>query len=78
MKNVFLLGLLALAACSATKPIDPPGQVPPGAAQAPGDRAPASTSDSWTTQGGPASPGSPSQGTTITSGTMEAKDGGTK
>lgn len=66
MKNAILFSLVVLAACASAKPIDPPGQVPPGKGQTPGESAPASPGSAWTTQGGPSSPGSPSMGTVHT------------
>jgi hypothetical protein len=55
MKHAFVLALVLVAACSAAKPIHPPGE-----------SSPASPGSVWTTQGGPASPGAPAMGTVTT------------
>jgi hypothetical protein len=56
MKNVLVFTLLFFAACAGNNANEQP----------PGQSAPASTGTAWSTQGGPASPGSPAMGTVTT------------
>lgn len=71
-----LAALAALGACTDPSRSGQPTTVTSAPHENPGNSAPASPAESWTTEGGPASPGAPSSGDTVDPGASTVRDGG--
>ena len=73
-----LSGIAALGACTDPQRTGAPTTVTssPSPHEMPGSSAPASPAESWTTEGGPASPGAPSSGDTVDPAIQNKHDGG--